>query len=162
MSHSILITGASGYLGGSLLDQLHNTVLPEYKTLYALVRSKEQGEAVKKYGAEPLILDLQDEASVIKTIVDAQISIIYFLVDAMTADAQIPIIKALAEVKKQTGREVHFLHTSGAKIFSEHAGMPTDRKLSDNDSGLYELQKSAKAPHELLTQVGCFCLNPRR
>jgi hypothetical protein len=66
---------------------------------------------------------------------------------------QIPLIKALAEVKKQTGREVHFLHTSGAKMFSEHAGMPTDRSLPDTDPGLYNLQKSAKAPHQLLTQV---------
>jgi nucleoside-diphosphate-sugar epimerase len=153
MSRSILITGASGYLGGSLLDHLHNTSLPKHRTLYALVRSKEQGEAVKKYGAEPLVLDLQDEASVTKSIVDAQISIIYFLVDAMKADAQIPIIKALAEVKKQTGRDVHFLHTSGAKIFSEHAGMTVDQSLRDDDADLYEMQKSAKAPHELLTQV---------
>jgi hypothetical protein len=154
MSHSILITGASGYLGGSLLSQLHNTVLPAYKTLYALVRSKEQAAAVKKYGAEPLTLDLQDQESVVKSIINAQISIIYFLVDAMRADAQIPMIKALAEVKKKTGREVHFLHTSGAKIFSEHAGMATDRPLCDNDPGLYGLQKCAKAPHALLTQVG--------
>ena len=150
---SVLITGASGYLGGSLLAALHNGELPEHKDIHALVRSQDQAEAVKKNGARPLTLDLQDEESVIKSIVDAQISVIFFLVDAMNSDMQVPMIKALAEVKKQTGREVHFLHTSGAKIFSEHAGMPIDRPLPDTDADLYKLQKSSKAPHQLLTQV---------
>ncbi|KAI4617736.1 hypothetical protein J4E83_006068 [Alternaria metachromatica] len=150
---SVLITGASGYLGGSLLAALHNDELPEHKDIYALVRSPDQAEAVKKYGARPLTLNLQDEESVIKSIVDAQISVIFFLVDAMNSDMQVPMIKALAEVKKQTGREVHYLHTSGAKIFSEHAGMPIDRPLPDTDAGLYKLQKSSKAPHQLLTQA---------
>ncbi|KAI4709067.1 hypothetical protein J4E89_006469 [Alternaria sp. Ai002NY15] len=134
---SVLITGASGYLGGSLLAALQNAILPKHKDIYTLVRSSDQAEAVKKYGARPLTLDLQDEESVVKSIVDAQISVIFFLVDAMNSDMQVPLIRALAEVKKQTGREVHFLHTSGAKIFSEHAGMPIDRPFPDTDADLY-------------------------
>ncbi|KAI4953629.1 hypothetical protein J4E91_002477 [Alternaria rosae] len=150
---SVLITGASGYLGGSLLAELRNAVLPEHKDIYALVRSQDQAEAVKKYGAHPLTFTLQDEKSVVKCIVDAQIFVIFFLVDAVNSDMQVPMIKALAEVKKQTGREVHFLHTSGAKMFSEHAGMPIDRALPDTDPDLYKLQNSSEAPHPLWTQA---------
>jgi hypothetical protein len=153
-THSTCVTHQyDRYLGGSLLAQLHDTVFPDNKTIYALVRSQEQAEAVGKYGAKPLMLDFQDEQSVTKSVVDAQIFFIYFLIDAANSDLQIPLIKALAEVKKQTGQEVHFLHTSGAKIFSEHAGMPTDRRLLDTDPELYDLQKSSKAPHQFLTQV---------
>lgn len=47
MSHNILITGASGYLGGTILARWERAKLPPYQTLYALVRTKEQGEAVK-------------------------------------------------------------------------------------------------------------------
>ncbi|KAF2850138.1 NAD(P)-binding protein [Plenodomus tracheiphilus IPT5] len=153
MSHSILLTGASGYLGGSLLAQLSRTKLPPHQKLYAFVRSQEQADAVKEYGAEPLILDLKDEDCVVKTIVDAKISIIYFLIDAVSSDLQIPMIKALGQVKKQIGQNVHFLHTSGAKMFSVHAGFPTDRPILDTDSELYEHQKTLKAPHEIMAHA---------
>ncbi|KAF1851423.1 NAD(P)-binding protein [Cucurbitaria berberidis CBS 394.84] len=153
MSHTILITGVSGYLGGSLLTQLTRTNLPPHKRLYALVRSKEQAEAVRRYDSEPLILDLRDEERVTKSIIDAKISIIYFLVDAVKSEHQITMIKALGEVKNQTGQDVHFLHTTGAKMFSQHAGFPTDRKILDTDSKLYELQKSAEPPHEIMAQA---------
>lgn len=59
------------YLGGSLLAQLRNTALPGNETIYALVRSQEQAEAVKEYDVLPFTLDLQDERSVTKNIVDA-------------------------------------------------------------------------------------------
>jgi hypothetical protein len=63
------------------------------------------------------------------------------------------MVKALAEVKKHTGQEVHFLHTTGAKLFSEHVGFPTDRTILDTDSTLYDLQKSSKPPHSVMQQV---------
>jgi hypothetical protein len=153
MSHSILITGGSGYLGGSLVAQLSRTQLPPHQNVYALVRAKQQAEAIKKYGAEPLIFDLEDEDAVVKNIVDAKISIIYFLIDALKSTFQLPMIRALGEVKKQTGRDVHFLHTSGAKIFSEHAGLPTDRAIADTDPRLFEIQKTSKAPHDIMNVV---------
>ncbi|KAJ5578649.1 uncharacterized protein N7459_007613 [Penicillium hispanicum] len=144
MPHNILITGASGYLGGTLLARWKSANLPAYDTLYALVRTAEQGEAVKQYGAEPLFFDIKDEASTKAAVVDNKITVVYFLIDAMTADSQVPLIQALAEVKKQTGHEVHFLHTSGAKLFSSHAGYPTDRPLRDNEADLYETQKTSQ------------------
>lgn len=153
MSHFILITGASGYLGGTLLAQLSRAKLPSYKRLYALVRSDQQARQVEKLGAEPIILDLEDESTVIKSIADAKISIIYFLINALNSKYQISLIKALGELKKQTDQNVHFLHTSGAKIFSEHAGLPTDRDIQDTDPGLFDMQKTAKAPHNIMNWV---------
>ncbi|KAJ5994909.1 hypothetical protein N7481_001886 [Penicillium waksmanii] len=116
MSHNILVTGASGYLGGTLLARWASAKLPTYQRHFALVRTDEQSEAVKKYGAEPIKFNIKDQASV-------------------------QMIKALAEVKKQTGQDVHFLHTSGAKLFSSHAGLPTNSPIPDNDPALYYLSK---------------------
>lgn len=148
MSHNILVTGASGYLGGTLLARWSSAKLPTYHKLYALVRTEEQKEAVKAYGAEPLTFNTKDVAITRTAIIENKITIVYYLIDAMTADTQVKIIEALAEVKKQTGKDVHFLQTSGAKLFSSHAGIQTDPPVADNDSGLYDLQKRSHARWE--------------
>jgi uncharacterized protein YbjT (DUF2867 family) len=162
MSHNILITGASGYLGGSLLADLHKANLPPYGKLYALVRTEEQCNAVKElYGAEPIEIDLTNEISTIQAIVGREITIIYYLIDALNSDTQRTMIRALGEVKRKTAQDVHFLHTSGAKLFSSHAGHPTDRPLLDTNPELYEIQQGAKAFHPLIRKVRPFSSNQR-
>ncbi|KAL1869343.1 hypothetical protein Daus18300_005555 [Diaporthe australafricana] len=141
-SHRILITGASGYLGGTLLARWKDAGLPTYDKLYALVRTDAQAEAVERYGAEPLTFDAKDEAAVWEGVVDNKITIVYYLIDPAKSDAQVNFIKALAEVKRMTGQEVHILHTTGAKLFSSHAGAPTDAPLLDTDPELYSIQKT--------------------
>lgn len=43
MPRNILITGGSGYIGGSLLATLkHTSDLPQHGTVYALVRSNDK------------------------------------------------------------------------------------------------------------------------
>ncbi|KAI0456383.1 hypothetical protein F5B21DRAFT_468694 [Xylaria acuta] len=153
MSHNILITGGSGYLGGSLLASWKGANLPAYNKLFALVRTPEQAEAVKQYGAEPLIFDAYDEGEVRAAVVDNNITVVYHLIAPWPHVSQSYFIKAMAEVKKNTGRDVHFLHTSGAKIFSSHAGAPTDKPLLDNDPNLYEIQKAQKSPIPLVQEA---------
>lgn len=111
-SHNILITGGSGYLGGTLLARWGTAHLPAYGKLFALVRTEAQAEAVRQYNAEPLMFDTRSESAVRRGIVDNKITIVYFLINALDGEAQVHFIKALAEVKQATGQEVHFLHVS--------------------------------------------------
>lgn len=161
MSHNILVTGASGYLGGTLLARWRSANLPPYQKLYALVRTDEQARHVRGLSAEPLTIDLEDESNVAKSILDNKITIVFFLIDAMNSEIQVRMIKALAEVRKKTGQDVHFLHTSGAKIFSSHTGFPTNGPVSDADPKLYNLSKDAQSPHAIMAQVGQTCSDTR-
>lgn len=147
MSRNILITGGSGYIGGSLLTELKNTTeFPSHGTIFALVRNDEQADKVKShYSATPVKLDLEDQSAITKTLLDKQISVVFFLINAFNADAQVKIIKGLEAVKDQHRIETHFLHTTGAKLFSSFTGHPTDRALSDAEDGLHEIQKAAKS-----------------
>lgn len=147
--HNILLTGASGYLGGTLLARLHTFNLPPYSTLYCLVRTPAQADAVRQYSAEPLTLDLSSPSAIEESILDHNISIIFYLIDAFGPQVA-PFIRGLSTVKGKTNQDVHFLFTTGAKLFSGHAGAPTDRALLDTDPDLYSIQKDQKPVHAIL------------
>ncbi|KAK7397880.1 hypothetical protein QQX98_012748 [Neonectria punicea] len=150
---NVLITGASGYLGGTVVAQLADAHLPPHGNIFALVRTDSQAEAVKKYGLDAITFDPYDETSVEQHILGNQISVVYWLIDALGSAAQPHFIKALSKLKQKTGQTVHFLHTSGAKIFSDLAGAYTDKPLLDNDPNLYTAQKEQRAPHALLQKA---------
>ncbi|KAM5349519.1 hypothetical protein ACJ41O_006024 [Fusarium nematophilum] len=157
MAHNILITGGSGYLGGDLLAGIAEANLPSYGRLYALVRTDQQASEVQRYGAEPLAIDIRVEDSVRNAILKNNITVVFFLVDSGSAAAQELFIKVLGDLKRATGVDVHFLHTTGAKIFSTHGGAPTDRELRDDDPGLYAVQKAQRAPLERFQAIWPVC-----
>ncbi|PSN71990.1 NAD(P)-binding protein [Corynespora cassiicola Philippines] len=153
MAHNILITGGSGYLGGSLLAHLASpsTNLPPYSTLYALVRTPEQASQVQSlYSATPLTLDLSNPPAVQETIISHNITIIYHLYNPLDTSTH-TLIEALAQVQQNTGLQTHFLYTTGAKLFSSHVGAPTSTPLLDTDPTLLEIQSSLLLDHQSTT-----------
>jgi saccharopine dehydrogenase-like NADP-dependent oxidoreductase len=94
---------------------LDQTKLSNLRDIYALVRTAEQATEVRQHDVKPLLLDVGDVVDLKKAIVENEITIVFFLIDAVRSTAQTVMIEALAEVHQRTGKTVHFLHTSGAK-----------------------------------------------
>ncbi|KAF7553409.1 hypothetical protein G7Z17_g3644 [Cylindrodendrum hubeiense] len=152
-ARNILITGASGYLGGTIVAQLSTANLPSHGKIFALVRNDSQEEAVKNYGLMPLRFDPYDKAVVEENILLHQISVVYWLIEAAKSTAQSYFIEALSNLRQETGQTVHILHTSGAKLFSDFAGAPTDRLLLDSDLDLHATQKGQQGAHPVIQKV---------
>lgn len=98
-----------------MLARWKEASLPAYNKLFALVRTPEQADAVKEYGAEPLIFDAYNEGEVRAAVIDNNITIVYHLIAPWPHVSQSYFIKAMAEVQKNTGRDVHFLHVRISK-----------------------------------------------
>lgn len=109
-TRNILITGASGYLGGTVVAQLSGANLPSHGKIFTLVRNDNQAQAVKAYGLEAITFDPYDKVAVEEKIIRHQISIVYWLIDASSLAAQHHFIGALSKLKQETGQSVHFLH----------------------------------------------------
>lgn len=153
---NVLITGASGYLGGSFLNDIQATKkeLPHHGTIYALVRTDEQARQVEQlYGAAAMHLDLSDQDEITKELLEKKISIVFFLIDARGLETLLKFIKALTAVQKQHGIQTHLIQTTGAKMFSGFTGLPTNREFSDADEGLFDMLKNAKAPVPFAQEV---------
>jgi uncharacterized protein YbjT (DUF2867 family) len=80
MAPNILLTGVSGYLGGTLLNEWKTSRPKNHGTISTLVHNDEQAKEVAKYGVEPLIISLKDEDAIIKALIDRDISTIYYLI----------------------------------------------------------------------------------
>ncbi|GKZ20534.1 hypothetical protein AbraIFM66951_005859 [Aspergillus brasiliensis] len=158
MPHNVLITGVSGYLGGTLLARLSLVQLTGVDQIFALVRTDAQADACRRYGAEPLQFNAYNPTAVHEAIVTNRITIVYFLIGCDQFDNQEFFIQALAESKKITRQEVHFIFTTGTKQFGSYCGAPTDRPLLDTEPDLYEIQKAQRSEHPwALTSVKANC-----
>lgn len=75
MPPDILLTGASGYLSGTPLNEWHTSGPKNHGTISALVRDDEQAKEVARYGVKRLILPLNDEEAIVKALGDRNITI---------------------------------------------------------------------------------------
>jgi UDP-glucose 4-epimerase len=143
MSYNILITGASGYLGGTLLARLATVKerFPAYGNLYALVRTEAQSESVKQYGAKPLTFDTRNGAEVRDNVVNLDIAVVYFLIDASNSEAQVNFIEALGEVGRRSGRAVHLLHVRLNIPLRFNTFLINDRQLEPRSSVLIPVHR---------------------
>jgi nucleoside-diphosphate-sugar epimerase len=104
---TIFITGASGYIGGSVAQKLIKTGL----RVRGLVRTKENADALSKLGVEPVVGDLNDADLLIREAKQAD-----GVINAASSDHS-ESVQAL--IKGLEGSSKPFIHTSGSSIVGD-------------------------------------------
>lgn len=139
MAAKLLVTGATGYIGGSVLSTLlaSEDVNIKKLTFSALVRKKEHCELLEKHGVKAILFSGLDDIEAVKKAASEH-DIVINTASAFHADAAAAIIEGLAERQKATGKQVHLIHTSGTSslgnwptsgtstephVFSDHEDM---------------------------------------
>ncbi|KAI1733606.1 hypothetical protein F4680DRAFT_394717 [Xylaria scruposa] len=140
MASNILVTGAAGYIGGSVLAAFlsANIRLPT-KNLFAAVRTEEQAQSLHSLGINVLRLNLQDEKEVAEAVVQNEIDIVVHTASSIDARLAIHLIKALGKRHDVTGKDTYHIHSSVTTGYSKEGGWPYGT-VKDNDA-VYKLEK---------------------
>lgn len=118
---NVFLTGASGYIGGSVAVRL----VREGHRVRGLVRSLAKAEVIQRLGIEPVVGDLDDRALLITEAKRAD-----GVVNAADSDHR-GAVEALIEGLGGSGKPL--VHTSGSSIVGDDArGEPSDRVFDEN------------------------------
>ncbi|KAI1190690.1 hypothetical protein F5B17DRAFT_386199 [Nemania serpens] len=140
MSSNVLVTGAAGFIGGSVITALlsGNAPLPA-KNIFALVRSDEQEQSLQALGIRVLQFDLLNEEAVIEAVLQNEIDIIIHTAGSIDARLAIHLIKALGKRREVTGNDTFHIHSSVSTGYSKEGGWPYGL-VKDGDP-VYKLEK---------------------
>ncbi|RFU74684.1 nad dependent epimerase dehydratase family [Trichoderma arundinaceum] len=157
----VLVTGATGYIGGSVLTQLLNSTHPDIKSFSytVLVRKPEHAEYYKAQGITPILFENLDQADLLKKAASEN-DIVINTASAFRPIGARALIEGLAERKKTTGETVWYIHTSGtssvgnrpvSKIYTQEDA-PFEFNDKTQDIHAYELKREE---HEKYPQRTC-------
>ncbi|RXW21741.1 hypothetical protein EST38_g4132 [Candolleomyces aberdarensis] len=127
----ILFTGATGYIGGSVLAKLlENPRIPTFN-ITAIVRSEEKAEKLRSLNVNAVVGSLSDQAFLER--LASESDIVISTADADNFDAAVATLRGLKKRYEVTSVPPIFIHTSGTGVLSDDArGMyPTETIYDD-------------------------------
>ncbi|RFU79624.1 nadp-binding [Trichoderma arundinaceum] len=138
----VLLTGASGYIGGSVLQALLNDFGKDI-SLSALVRSIASRDGVQKIGATPIHFGgLQDIDTIKKTA--SEHDVVISCASSLDEPSCLALVEGLGIRKQATGQDVFYIHTSGASNFGDHPiTQPESKtlKIRTDKDNIYEWER---------------------
>ncbi|KZV99287.1 NAD(P)-binding protein [Exidia glandulosa HHB12029] len=130
---SILVIGASGYLGGTILVELRKKYPGNIIT--ALVRSSANDDAIRAAGVNDIVhADLKDHAAVKDAAKGADV--VFNAADADNLELAKAVVDGLSERTRATGRRATLIHTSGtSELWDDAEGYadPNGRDAVEDD-----------------------------
>jgi len=134
---NIFITGATGYIGGSVLTRLLKHSDRSNFNITALVRSAEKGEKLKSLGVDAIVLgSYTDENLGFLTEAASHADVVFAIADADNYPAAKAILDGLKIRYEISGKAPTLIHTSGTAVIMDNAlGMHGEHtKYSDLDT----------------------------
>ncbi|KFY30568.1 hypothetical protein V494_08112 [Pseudogymnoascus sp. VKM F-4513 (FW-928)] len=144
----LLLTGATGYIGGSILTTLLESKNESIRNLEVsvLVRDKEKGAALAKDGVSSIYFNGFQDTGIISAAASEH-DIVINTASAFQSDVARALIQGLSQRKKETGKEVYYFHTTGTSSIGDKPlskDYHETRTLTDNDD-VYSYLKSREA-----------------
>ncbi|KAI1638202.1 NAD dependent epimerase/dehydratase family protein [Biscogniauxia mediterranea] len=163
----ILLTGATGFIGGAVLTHLLNSSSPilSNATITCLVRGTDRVSKLRTtYGGRvrPVLYRDLDDIEVTTAVAAEHDLVINTTLGFHAASAQ-ALLRGLAQRKASTGRDVWMVHTSGQSNLSEQTFSRTymekipGREFDDAVDDVYSYEKEREALHPYLqrsTELG--------
>ncbi|KAE9580179.1 hypotheticall protein [Colletotrichum fructicola] len=144
-SQKLLITGATGYIGGTVLTQLLNSTVPGIISLSfsALIRHQSQADILAEKGIQSIIFNGLDDTEIIRQAAADHDVIIHIANSFHKASAE-AMLQGLHDRKAKTGKTGIFIHTSGT---SNVADFPITKKyrgtrVFDDKEDIFSYEKS--------------------
>ncbi|SPJ78952.1 uncharacterized protein FTOL_07343 [Fusarium torulosum] len=127
MPQNILITGAAGYIGGSVMNGIlsHNDENMKSANIFAAVRSQDQVDKISKLErVRALNFDLNNKTAVEREIELNKIDLVIHTVASWDPSMISTIIGALGKRRKTDSVKTYLIHTSTTAVFTEEGGWP--------------------------------------
>lgn len=146
----VLITGVTGYIGGSILSSLLSSTNQPIKDLEiaVLTRNDNRAESFVADGLKVYTIKDLDDTDAIKAAASECDVVIHAASGYHTASAK-ALIEGLGMRRKQKpDAELYYIHTTGTSNLADHPITKTyieSRRFSDKDSDIYEYLKKRES-----------------
>ncbi|OJK04582.1 hypothetical protein ASPACDRAFT_38142 [Aspergillus aculeatus ATCC 16872] len=142
----VLLTGATGFIGGTVLYQLLQLAeaQPAKLSITTVVRRSEQADLLASKGVQTTLVSGLDDADGLARAASSH-DIVVNVATGFHVAATKALIQGLSKRREQTGRDVHFLHLSGTTCVSVSSITPSSfelRTFSDQDDDIFNYEQT--------------------
>lgn len=143
---NVLITGVTGYIGGSILAHILSSANPTTKALHisVLTRSDDRAKVFSAANLKVYTIQNLDDSTAI-TAAAAENDVVIHTASGYHPGSAKALIQGLAQRKQQhPNAEVYYIHTSGTSNLADHPITRTyleTRTFSDKDPDIYVYMK---------------------
>lgn len=149
-SPKILLTGATGYIGGTILSQLIKSEHPALQSITCIVRGQDRITKLQKVYGDRVKAELYDSLDDIDRTIEvaSQHDIVINTTLGWHPESTIALIHGLAKRKQVTGKDVFMIHTSGTSNLADRPfteNYVETRIFDDFEDDVYGFEKAADA-----------------